>query len=119
MPLVHYQELLGRLAGLEIGSLNEKHDKEGEEELAYIPAPCTDDPLFQCATTEMKRIMAAAIEQLSVRERTVVTLRYYEELRMEDIAAVLGVHPSRVSQIRASAVLHMRVHLSERGQMAH
>ena len=119
MSLGEYQELLGRLAGLEIGSLNEKRDRDGEEELAYIPAPYSDDPLFQCAATEMKRRIAAVIEQLPERERTVVTLRYYEELCMQDIAAVLGVHPSRVTQLHTAAVLHMRAHLSELGNMAH
>jgi RNA polymerase sigma factor for flagellar operon FliA len=42
----------------------------------------------------------------------VVTLYYYEELTMKEIGVVLGVEQSRVSQIQASVVLHLRARLS-------
>jgi hypothetical protein len=45
----------------------------------------------------------AAIADLPERERLVITLYDYEELTMREIAPVLGVTESRVSQIHATA----------------
>jgi RNA polymerase sigma factor for flagellar operon FliA len=42
----------------------------------------------------------------------VMTLYYYEETTMREIGIILGVVESRVSQIHASAVLHLRARLA-------
>lgn len=114
LELEAYQQLLGELKGLEIGTLHLEHAGDsGEEELAYIPNPPEDDPLFRCLRGEMKERLTAAIEQLPERERLVVTLYYYEEMTMKEIGLALGVVESRVSQIHSSAVLHLRVRLQD------
>jgi RNA polymerase sigma factor for flagellar operon FliA len=41
-----------------------------------------------------------------------MTLYYYEETTMKEIGLILGVVESRVSQIHASAVLHLRARLA-------
>src|SRR5277367_3304469 len=49
MDLGDYQQLLGELKGLEIGTLHlERSEDSGEEELAYVPDRPEDDPLFRC-----------------------------------------------------------------------
>ncbi len=109
LPLPEYQKLLSDLKSLEIGSLNaERNEESGEEELAYIAAPSDEDPLFRCMKAEMKQHLVDAIDALPERERMVLTLYYYEELSMKEIAQLLGVVESRVSQIRSSAVLRVR-----------
>ncbi len=115
LELDAYQQLLGELKGLEIGTLHlERSEDSGEEELAYVPnAAEDDDPLFRCLRGEMRERLAAAIEQLPERERLVVTLYYYEEMTMKEIGLALGVVESRVSQIHSSAVAHLRVHLQD------
>lgn len=114
MPLEDYQQLLGELKGLEIGTLHaERGEESGEEELAYLPNPEEEDPLFLCLKSEMKERLAAAIDQLPERERLVVTLYYYEEMTMKEIGMVLGVVESRVSQIHSSAVIHLRARLAK------
>lgn len=113
LPLEDYQQMLGELKGLEIGTLHsERSDESGEEELAYVPSPAEDDPLFRCLKSEMKERLAQAIEQLPERERLVVTLYYHEEMTMKEIGVVLGVVESRVSQIHSSAVVHLRASLA-------
>jgi RNA polymerase sigma factor for flagellar operon FliA len=42
-----------------------------------------------------------------------MTLYYYEEMTMKEIGLTLGVVESRVSQIHASAVLHLRSMLAD------
>ncbi len=44
-----------------------------------------------------------------------MTLYYYEETTMKEIGLILGVVESRISQIHASAVLHLRARLADFG----
>lgn len=114
LSLEEYQTLLGDLKGLEIGTLHvERNEDSGEEELAYLPGKPDEDPLFCCLKGEMKEKLTEAIDKLPDRERLVVTLYYYEEMTMREIGLALGVVESRVSQIHASAVLHLRAALRE------
>jgi RNA polymerase sigma factor FliA len=117
LTLDQYQALLGDLKGLEIGTLHTEHNEDsGEEELAYVPGQPEDDPLFRCLRGELKERLADSIERLPERERLVMTLYYYEELTMREIGLALGVVESRISQIHASAVVHLRAALSDLGQ---
>ena len=114
ISLEEYQTLLGDLKGLEIGTLHtERNEDSGEEELAYIPGRPDEDPLFRCLKGEMEERLTEAITHLPERERMVMTLYYYEEMTMREIGLALGVVESRVSQIHASAVLHLRASLRD------
>jgi len=114
LTLTEYQELLGDLKGLEIGTLHmERNEDSGEEELAYIPGKPEDDPLFNCLRGELVGRLAEAIAALPDRERLVMTLYYYEDMTMKEIGLALGVVESRVSQMHAAAVVHLRVALKD------
>jgi RNA polymerase sigma factor FliA len=114
LSLTEYQQLLGDLKGLEIGSLHmERSEDSGDEELAYVPGAPEEDPLFRCLKGEMKQRLADAIDELPEKERMVLTLYYYEELTMKEIGLTLGVVESRVSQIHSSAVLRLRTALAD------
>jgi RNA polymerase sigma factor for flagellar operon FliA len=109
LPLEEYQQLLGDLKGLEIGTLHlERNEDSGEEELAYVPGRPEEDPLFRCLRGELEDRLSDAIAHLPDRERLVMTLYYYEEMTMREIGMALGVVESRVSQVHASAVAHLR-----------
>jgi RNA polymerase sigma factor for flagellar operon FliA len=109
-----YQQLLGDLKGLEIGTLHmERNEDSGEEELAYVPGNPEEDPLFRCLRGELEERLADAIQNLPDRERLVMTLYYYEEMTMREIGLALGVVESRVSQVHASAVSHLRAALKD------
>jgi len=114
LGLQEYQQLLGKLKGLEIGTLHvERNEDSGEEELAYVPARLDEDPLFRCLRGELEEKLSEAIASLPDRERLVMTLYYYEELTMREIGLALGVVESRVSQVHASAVVHLRAALKD------
>lgn len=109
LDLEAYQQLLGDLKGLEIGTLHmERNEDSGEEELAYVPGRPDEDPLFCCLRSEMEGRLGDAIANLPDRERLVMTLYYFEEMTMREIGLALGVVESRVSQVHASAVIHLR-----------
>jgi len=114
MSIEEYQQLLGNLKGLEIGTLHlERNEDSGEEELAYVAGRPEEDPLFCCMRGELEKRLASAIADLPERERMVMTLYYYEEMTMREIGLVLGVVESRVSQIHSSAVVHLRAALKD------
>lgn len=112
LSLEEYQQLLGELSGLELGSLNAPPaNDDGVEALALLPAGPEDDPFLRCQTNEMRLLLADAIAELPERERLVLTLYYYEELTMKEVGATLGVVESRVSQLHSSAMARLRVAL--------
>jgi RNA polymerase sigma factor for flagellar operon FliA len=57
---------------------------------------------------EVRDSLEAAVESLSKQERIVIRLYYFEGQTLKEIKQVLDVSESRVSQIHAQAVIHLR-----------
>jgi DNA-directed RNA polymerase specialized sigma subunit len=57
---------------------------------------------------ELKSKLMEAIDQLNEKERLVVSLYYYENLKLKEIAEVLSITESRVSQIHSAAIIKMK-----------
>ena len=57
-------------------------------------------------------LLREAILRLNDQERTVLSLYYFEELKSADIADVLDISESRVSQIRSKALGRLRAELT-------
>jgi len=76
--------------------------------LDTIHDPNAADPETEAQASELKDRLADAIESLPERERLVIALYYYENLRLREIGQVLGVTESRVSQLHTKAVLGLR-----------
>ncbi|HEY2852233.1 MAG TPA: FliA/WhiG family RNA polymerase sigma factor [Gemmatimonadaceae bacterium] len=53
-------------------------------------------------------LLGIAIRRLRPQERTVLALYFYEELTLQEIAQVLGLSASRISQIRGEALARLR-----------
>lgn len=62
---------------------------------------------------ELRDVLAEAIDSLTERERLVVTLYYYEHLKLSDIASILEVSDQRVSQISSKAVLKLKQRIEQ------
>ncbi|HEY7891910.1 MAG TPA: RNA polymerase sigma factor WhiG [Solirubrobacteraceae bacterium] len=73
--------------------------------------PNADDPSTEMSRTELRDALASAIGKLPEREKTVITLYYYEELTLREIGEVLGVTESRVSQLHTKAILRLKAKL--------
>ena len=65
-------------------------------------------PVAAYEVEEMRHILAGAIARLPEREKTVLTLYYYEGLTLAEIGSILGVTESRVCQIHTKAVIQLR-----------
>ncbi len=57
---------------------------------------------------ELVAQLAEAIDALGEKERMVVSLYYYENLKLKEIAQVMGITESRVSQIHSAAIIKMK-----------
>ena len=71
-------------------------------------------PMATFEVKETKEALVHAIAQMGEREKTVLTLYYYEGLTLAEIGQVLGVTESRVCQIHTKAVLQLRARLGDR-----
>lgn len=70
--------------------------------------PTGDEAFEDVGRRETFQRLKAAIGRLPPRERTVLSLYYYEELNLKQIAEVLHVTESRISQIRTQALKRLR-----------
>ena len=68
---------------------------------ALIPTKEVDEAAFQKA-------LASAIGELPGREQLIFALYYDEELNLKEIAAILEVSESRISQIQSGSVKKLR-----------
>lgn len=72
-----------------------------------------EGPVAAFEREETRRVLARAIAALPDRERTVLTLYYYEGLNLAEIGEVLGVTESRTCQIHTKAVHQLRHRLRD------
>lgn len=90
-------------------------DQPGDEDPSYgveslasrLRTGPDDDPAAQAMFAERKELLAEALASLPDRERLVIQLYYHKELRVKEIAAVLGVSDGRVSQLHTKALKTM------------
>ncbi len=70
-------------------------------------------PLELLSEKEMRNQLVEAVSALPDRARTIIALYYYEGLRFGDIARILKVSESRVSQIHTEVLKDLRKQLSD------
>jgi len=112
ISLAEYQKWLTEVQSIEIERLEPAPgDATGGSLLNFISDDAEDWPSHIVERTELERILALAIDRMPKMERTVLSLYYYEELNLREIAEVMGMHLSRIGQLRAQGVLRLRSHL--------
>jgi RNA polymerase sigma factor for flagellar operon FliA len=97
------------LAGQQVAVSN---DRESLDVIESAPNLDDPDPFDLCLQGEMKAHLAEAVSKLSEREQLILSLYYREELTMKEIAEVVGVALSRVSQIRQATMGKLRESLA-------
>lgn len=84
-------------------------DEEGENSrYALIADKKEREPEDIVDRKQTKLLLAEAIDRLPEKERLVVSLFYYEELTLTEIADIMNLSPSRISQLHAKALYRMR-----------
>jgi len=115
ISLEQFHTTLNETKSIPVFSLDDlgiaKDSGEQQSLLDCLAGKADADPQTQIRLTELKEIIAKAIDTLPEKERLMVSLYYYEELTMKEIGAVLEITESRVSQIHSKAVYRLRTKL--------
>jgi RNA polymerase sigma factor FliA len=70
------------------------------------------DPQKELNAAIEKKLLADSLDHLSEKERLIVTLYYYEELNITEIAEIMSLSPSRISQLHSRAIGKIRSYLT-------
>lgn len=110
LPLEEYRELLGQVSYLGCVSLNETLDEsdDGHSFLENLADDSSPSALERLESSELASEMAGYLQQLSEKERLVISLYYYEELTQKEIAQVLELTEGRISQLHSQALLKLK-----------
>ena len=102
--------LMQKIRGTSVLSLEEflPNEKGYEIPLLGTLKDNESDVTSAVEAREVKAALVKAVEDLPPQERTVISLYYFEGLTLKEIKGVLNVSESRVSQIHAQAVIHLR-----------
>jgi RNA polymerase sigma factor FliA len=112
ISLEEYHGWLVEIRGLNVASLEYASGDQGKDLLHYLPDTGDNLPSALLERSELERLLAASINSIPAIERTVLSLYYHEELTLREIAQVVNLHESRISQLKSQAILRLR------GQMA-
>ena len=111
LSLEEYRQRLEQVRGMTVVYFDDLPKPQGAEDvdiLETLEGDPGDRPEARTALALFAERLASAIERLPARERVLLTLYYYEELNMKEVALVLGLTESRVSQIHSQMVLRLR-----------
>ncbi len=88
-----------------------KDRAETRDLIESAPANSEESPFAQCLRSEMRRLLAQAMFDLSQREKRILSLYYFEQMTTQEIAFVFDVTKARISQIHSAALEKLRAHL--------
>ena len=105
--LWRWQADMERTVQVSLSTSEGDRDESGPSPIEFlrVTAESADERLQQ---EESVAALRGAILQLKDQQRTVLSLYYFEELNAREIADVLGISESRVSQIRSKALSQLR-----------
>jgi RNA polymerase sigma factor FliA len=101
--------LLGEIRGLRLECLEIGQDKAIGEKCLPAAFRIEEDPFQTTFRKEIHHLLEVALLKLDEKEGEVLYLYYFEELKMAKIGLMLGIGESRVSQIHAAGLLHLRL----------
>jgi RNA polymerase sigma factor (sigma-70 family) len=82
--------------------------------LEYTP----DEQPSSSGDTDLRQDLHRELRKLSPRERACLVLRYYDDLKVDDIAATLGISPGTVKRYLSDGLAKMAISLADDGTAA-
>ncbi|MEX1031020.1 MAG: FliA/WhiG family RNA polymerase sigma factor [Paenibacillaceae bacterium] len=108
-----FQQMLQDVSITTICSLEDPlKEDDSETRLSLLIDDKAINPESKVNEIYMMDVLSKGIERLTDKERTVVSLFYYDELSLSEIAEVMSLTPSRISQLHSKAILRLRGLLS-------
>ena len=113
MSPTELDDFLTRSRGAVVISLDDLgvQDADGHKIINVLTDSNQPDPLSLLVSERARHVLETAIHELPEKERTVLSLYYFEELTMKEIGQALKVTESRVCQIHSKAILHLKARL--------
>ncbi len=111
LTIEEYRQRLNQVRSMSVVHFDDLPITSGDEELSILETLEADPmttPESQHSLMEFVDQLASAIDKLPPRELVLITLYYYEELTMKEIALILNLTESRVSQLHSQMVLRLR-----------
>lgn len=114
IPLEEFHDIMLEIRPVSLLSIDEAalNDNEKKSLLNLLEAAKINSPLFQLNFKAVKKTISEAIEELPEKMRFILSLYYYEDLNFREIAEIMQVTESRVSQVHAAAVLRLRARVA-------
>jgi len=114
--LERYREMLQSCSVYTIGSLDAALPNTDDITFVYCLADRSENqPTQMFEREELRSILADGIKRMPSTERNVLSLYYVEELTLREIGEIMGLHSSRISQLKTQALLRLRTLLEKRG----
>jgi RNA polymerase sigma factor for flagellar operon FliA len=111
ISIAEYRDRLNQVRYMSVIHFDDLPATDNEDEYSVLET-LEADPLLtpesQNMMQEFVHQLADAIAALPKRENVLITLYYFEELTMKEIALILGLTESRVSQLHSQMVLRLR-----------
>jgi len=107
ITLSEYQQWMLDLRGVSLGSL-QVVDGEEVDVLQFVSDDEELTPARLLERSELERVVTEGMKKMPENERTVLSLYYKEELNLREIASVMSLHTTRISQLRAQGILRLR-----------
>ncbi|MBJ9990238.1 FliA/WhiG family RNA polymerase sigma factor [Paenibacillus favisporus] len=109
-----FHQMLQEVAVMSLCSLEDPiREEESETRLSVMVDDKAKNPDYKVNEFYLRESLIKGIEKLTEKERTVVSLLYYEDLSLSEIAEVMSLSPSRISQLHSKAILRLRATLEK------
>jgi len=90
------------------------HDQEDAlSQYESLPDQRQENPMDGTFRREISRLIADRLNHLPEMQRKVLSLYYYEDMRLREIADVFGLTESRICQIHAQGILNIKSYLQK------
>lgn len=89
-------------------SLNQTFDSDDGFTLSEIIPSDSETPDNEYNSLEQKELLVKEIKALPERDRLIITLYYYENMNYKEIASVLDITVSRVSQLHSKIMKELK-----------
>ncbi len=115
ISLDEYHEWLVESRGLNVGSIDAvSQDGEGRDLSRYLVDRNEASPAQIVEREQLQEMLARSLERMPQAERTVLSLYYHEELTLREIAKVMDLHESRISQLKTQGLARLRACLDRK-----
>lgn len=112
LTLGAYQELLLELRAVTVGSLDAPEHEGNSRTLMYYLADSEEkSPAREFERAELEKLIEEGLKRMPGPERLVLDLYYRQGCNIREIAPVLNLHITRISQLKAQGVLRLRQYL--------